>query len=422
MRAGIIGFFAGALVVLLGVAFFQLWVIRESANDLDYKFAQYVFGGTTFPWSYLDQGRALNRVFYPVRITTKFYDAKYNEVTEASQPGRYGAVVRIALNGGVVQYQFITLYRTAVTIYWSDGPTPATVSAQLPPGLGIDPAVLQKQRTEIGDAINWGFFGEGNVSPKLAVLLAGLSETLPGDPAAVARTNFDTRDQVWWFGLRQRLGLAQKYPYLVDLPHGYDADPAKKWPLILSLHSGAQKGTDLHLVRTAGLPAEIDHGRDVPAIVISPQVPEGQNFNVCILNALLDEIAAKYRVDADRIYLTGISMGGDACFDFATAYPERVAAIAPIAGDGDPADAARLKDIPLWDFQGMKDTIVPSDNPIAVVKAVRAAGGRPHQTLFPEAGHYDSWGLAYGTEALYPWLFAQKRGQPEVVTPGVPTP
>ena len=151
-------------------------------------------------------------------------------------------------------------------------------------------------------------------------------------------------------------------------------------------------------------------------------MPEGQDWNISVLNRLLDEVSAKYRIDPDRIYVNGISMGGDATFDLATAYPERFAAIAAIAGDGDPADAARLKAIPTWDFHGMKDTVAPPENPIAVIKAVREAGGHAHQTLFPDAGHYDSWGQAYGTEALYPWLLAQKRGQPEVVTPGVPTP
>ena len=228
MRSGLIGFIAGALVVLLSVLAFQLWMIRVAANDLDYRFAKYVFSDTKFPWSYLAQGRALDRVLFPVRITTKFYDAKYNEVTEAAQPGRYGAVVKISLNGGVEQYRFITLYRTPTPVFWSDGPTPTIVSAQMPPGMGIDPVVLQKQGVEIGNEINLGFFGEGDVSPKLAILLAGLSETAPGDPAAVARTNVEARDQAWWFGLRERIGLAQSYPYLVDLPHGYEADPAKK--------------------------------------------------------------------------------------------------------------------------------------------------------------------------------------------------
>ena len=422
MRSGIIGFIAGVLVVLLGVLAFQLRIIRASANDLDYRFIQYVFDGTSFPMGYLDQGRALKRLFYPVKITTTFYDAKYNLVTEAAQPGRYGAVVKIALNGGVVQYRFITLYRTPERVFWDDGATPATASAQFPPGIGVDPTVLKNQGAEISDMINYGFFGEGKLSSGLAVLLAGLAETSPGDPPAVQRTNVIARDTDWWFGLRQRLGLGESYRYLADLPHGYDADPAKKWPLILYFHSGAQKGADLELVRASGLTEQIAHGRDIPAVVIAPQCPLGETFEVPLLNQLLDEVLAKYRIDPDRVYLTGTSMGGDMAWALALAHPEKIAAIAPVAGDSDPADSARLKDIPVWDFQGLKDDVAPPQNPIASVNAVRQAGGHAHQTLFPDAGHWQSWDLAYGTEALYPWLLAQKRGQPEAVTPGVPTP
>jgi hypothetical protein len=421
MRSGLIGFVAGAFVVGLGFLTFQHWVIKDAAHDFNYHFIRYVFSDTQFPWSYLEQGRVITRCLYPVKITTTYYDAKYNEVTQADKPGRYGAVVRMALAGGVVEYRFITLYRTPEKIFWSDGATPATVSAQFPPGLGIDPVVLQKQGVEIGNSINNDFFGDGDVSPALAIILAGLSETSPDDPPAVARTSVEARDDNWWFGLRQHLGLVAPYSYLVDLPQGYEADPAERWPLILYLHGGAQFGYDLQLVRESGLAGRIARGKQLPAVVVSPQCPVG-SWNIRILALLLDQVCAKYRIDPDRIYVTGISAGGDATFDFATAYPERIAAIAPIAGDGDPADAARLKNIPVWDFQGLKDDIAPPENPIAVVKAVRQAGGHAHQTLFPDAGHYDSWGLGYGTEALYPWLLAQKRGQPEVLTPGVPTP
>jgi hypothetical protein len=189
MRSGTIGFLVGAIFVLLGVLFCQLWVIRDAAGDLDYRFAQYVFSGTKFPWSYLDQGRALDRLFFPVRITTTFYDAKYHEVTEAAQPGRYGAVVRLELNGGVVQYRFITLYRTPEQVYWDDGATPATASAQFPPGIGVDPAVLQKQGGEISDMINYGFFGEGRTFGDCA----GRSACRPADQRLGSRRRLVVR-------------------------------------------------------------------------------------------------------------------------------------------------------------------------------------------------------------------------------------
>jgi len=417
-----IGFVLGAIMAALSVVAFQQWVIRASADEFDYRFANYVFSTTKFPWGYLVDGRVIRRCLFPVTVTTTFYDAQYNEVKEAEQPGRYGAVVKIAFLGGVVEHRFITLYRTPEPVFWGDGSTPATVSAQLPPGTGLDPAVLQKQASEIGDAINWGFFGEGDVSSNLAVILAGLSETSPNDPPAVDRTNVESRDANWWFELRRRLGLVKPYAYLVDLPRGYDADPARKWPLILYLHGGAEAGNDLSLVRNSGLAGEIAKGRQVPAIVVSPQSPAGQEWNYRILNLLLDEVCAKYRVDPDRVDLAGVSMGGDGVWAFALAHPERFAAVVAVAGESDPPDCARLRDVPIWDFQGEKDPIVPTTNPIAVVNAVRQFGGHAHLTLYPDAGHSDAWARAFADDDLYKWLLAQKRGQPEVITPGVPSP
>jgi predicted peptidase len=296
-----------------------------------------------------------------------------------------------------------------------------TASAQLPPGTGIDPVVLQNQAQEIGEAVRDGFCGGDDDSPHLAILLAGLSETSPEDPPAIDRTNVAARDVNWWFGLRQRLGLAEKYPYLVDLPQGYDADPGKRWPLILYLHGVGERGHDLRLVRESGLAGLIAKGKQLPAIVISPQCSLHNEWIPQALSQLLDDVSAKYRVDPNRIYLTGISAGGDGIWGLALAYPDRFAAIVPIAGEGDPMDAACIKDIPTWAFHGEKDDIVPPSSTIDMIEAMRRAGGHPHLTLFPDAGH-DSWDQAYATDALYAWLLAQKRGQPEVVTPGVPAP
>jgi len=420
MRCGIIGFILGAASFVLAAFIFQLQVIKIAAPDLDYRFLYNVFSDSQFPWSYLDQGRVISRYLFPVRIKITYYDAQYNEVTEADKPGRYGAVVRMSLNGGVVQYRFITLYRMPAKVFLNDGPM--AVSAYFPPSIGIDPAVLHNQAQEIGDEIKNTYCGDGDASPGLAILLAGLSETSPNDPPAVIRNNVYARDSDWWFGLRRRLGLIEKYQYLVDLPDGYDADSSQRWPLILYMHGNAQVGHDLKLVRDSGLAAEIAKGRKLPAIVISPQAAPVESWNIHLLFQVLDEVCAKYRVDPDRIYLNGISAGGDMVWAMADEQPGRFAALAPISGEGDPMEAARIKDIPTWAFQGEKDVVVPAAQVINMVNAVRQAGGHPHLTLFPDAGHGQSWDMAYATEALYPWLLAQKRGKPEVLVPGVPTP
>ena len=126
----------------------------------------------------------------------------------------------------------------------------------------------------------------------------------------------------------------------------------------------------------------------------------------------MDDIAAKYRVDKDRIYLTGLSMGGFGTWSLAAAHPERFAAIVPICGGGNPADAAKLKNLPIWVFHGAKDPVVPPERSESMVKAIKAAGGNVKLTVYPDAGH-DAWTATYENPELYRWLFAQKRGAPQ---------
>jgi len=126
------------------------------------------------------------------------------------------------------------------------------------------------------------------------------------------------------------------------------------------------------------------------------------------LNGLLDEILASYKVDRDRVYLTGLSMGGFGTWALAAAHPERFAAIVPICGGGNPADAGRLKDLPIWVFHGAKDRAVPLERSEVMVNAIRKAGGSPKFTVYPEAGH-DSWTGAYTDPELYKWLLKHLR-------------
>ena len=109
---------------------------------------------------------------------------------------------------------------------------------------------------------------------------------------------------------------------------------------------------------------------------------------------------AKYAVDVDRIYLTGLSMGGYGTWRLATAYPERFAAIVPICSGGDPEKVGRLKDMPIWVFHGAKDTVVSPEQSEKMVDALKAVGGNVRFTLYPDAAH-DSWTQTYDNPELY---------------------
>ncbi len=127
------------------------------------------------------------------------------------------------------------------------------------------------------------------------------------------------------------------------------------------------------------------------------------------LMALVDDVAARYKVDKDRIYVTGLSMGGFGTWAFAAAFPDRVAAIIPICGGGNPADAKKLKELPIWVFHGAKDPVVPSSRSEAMIKALKEAGASKVKfTLYPEAGH-DAWTATYKNPEVWEWLLKQKR-------------
>jgi predicted peptidase len=200
--------------------------------------------------------------------------------------------------------------------------------------------------------------------------------------------------------------------YLLYLPKGYGEKKDQKWPLLLFLHGAGERGSDLNLVKKHGPPKLIDQGKELPFVVVSPQCPTSSWWpeQVDALTALLDEIQSKYAVDADRVYLTGLSMGGFGTWTLACRYPERFAALAPICGGGDKYLVSRLKNVPVWVFHGAKDPVVPLQSSTDMVEALKRAGGNVQFTVYPEAQH-DSWTETYNNPKLYEWFLSQRRNE-----------
>jgi predicted peptidase len=179
-----------------------------------------------------------------------------------------------------------------------------------------------------------------------------------------------------------------------------------KWPLIIFLHGSGERGSNLDMVKVHG-PPKIVEGKPLPFIVLSPQCPSGRRWVVEHLATLLDDAIKRYPVDPKRVYLTGLSMGGFGTFDFAAAYPKRLAAIVPICGRGEASSAERFKDVPCWVFHGALDEAVPLIDSAKMVAALKKAGGSPKFTIYPEAAH-DCWTETYNNPELYKWLLQQK--------------
>jgi predicted peptidase len=204
--------------------------------------------------------------------------------------------------------------------------------------------------------------------------------------------------------------------YLLYLPDGY-GQKGKKWPLILFLHGAGERGDNLELVKAHGPPKLIKQGRKFEFIIVSPQCSLKQWWpgKEETLLALLDDIESKYDVDKDRVYLTGLSMGGFASWDLGCFHPERFAAIAPICGGGDKLFAKGAKDVPIWAFHGAKDPVVPLERSQEMVDAINAAGGNAKLTVYPEAGH-DSWTQTYENPELYKWFLSHRISDRKKIT------
>jgi predicted peptidase len=197
--------------------------------------------------------------------------------------------------------------------------------------------------------------------------------------------------------------------YLLFLPEDYGREK-KSWPLMLFLHGAGERGSDIEKVKVHGPPKIVQRKKDFPFIVVSPQCPEDEWWTdkTEMLINLLDDIVARYDVDTERIYLTGLSMGGYGSWALASKYPDRFAAVVPICGGGDPILARTLKDVPIWAFHGAKDSVVPVEESKRLVEAVNARGGNAKLTIYPDANH-DSWTETYNNPKLYEWLLEHHR-------------
>ena len=207
--------------------------------------------------------------------------------------------------------------------------------------------------------------------------------------------------------LKKRISKLITCKYLLYLPQGYE-ETKRRWPVILFLHGAGERGNDLELVKKHG-PPKIVETKDIPFIVISPQCPAGEWWSNDAVITVLDGVIARHRVDENRIYLTGLSMGGYGTWSVATAHPDRFAAIAPICGGGIPILLHKIKRIPAWVFHGAKDETVPLRESERMVAVFKACGGKVKFTVYPEAKH-DSWTKTYANPRLYQWFLNHRRG------------
>jgi len=174
-----------------------------------------------------------------------------------------------------------------------------------------------------------------------------------------------------------------------------------------------------------------ENRNEFPCFVVAPQCPEGKRWvevdwgddrhdfddrpseTMQLVIELLAALPKEFSIDADRLYVTGLSMGGFGTWDIISRFPDKFAAAAPVCGGGDEKLAGKIAGVPIWAFHGDKDTVVKPSRSRNMIAAIKEAGGRPRYTEYEGVGH-DSWVRAYADPELMKWMFAQrlKRSNP----------
>jgi predicted peptidase len=210
-------------------------------------------------------------------------------------------------------------------------------------------------------------------------------------------------------------------PYRLFIPAQYN--PQRTYPLVLWLHGAGGTGTDnLRQISGDQIPGthlwtKAENQAVQPMFVLAPQsqsgwvLPKepGLNPELQMAMGVLESVRKEYRIDTKRIYVAGQSLGGFATWAVITSYPRLFAAAIVLCNSGSlPKLARNIRNLPVWVFQGEKDSSLFVTASVEMVEAIRKAGGNAQYTSYPDAGH-DIWERAFSEPSLVKWLFAQHK-------------
>lgn len=204
-----------------------------------------------------------------------------------------------------------------------------------------------------------------------------------------------------------------------------DYAPGTKYPLVIFLHGSGERGNDNEAQLKWGVRnfASAENMKQNPCILIAPQCPQNDqwgNFNnilqlkdsptksMTLLVELINKLVKDMPVDKDRVYITGLSMGGFGTFDIISRHPDLFAAAVPVCGGGDVSKASLFSQIPIWIFHGAVDGVVSPDLSQQMLNALSKEGANPGYTQYPEVGHF-AWIAAYSDQMMMNWLFRQRK-------------
>jgi predicted peptidase len=206
------------------------------------------------------------------------------------------------------------------------------------------------------------------------------------------------------------------YNFWLYLPK--DSILKSKPPILIFLHGRSLSGSDLNMVRRYGVIHEIDKGRTFPAIVIAPQVASGKSWEPKKIKKVLEYVQSQYPTDTNRVYVTGMSLGGYGTLHFAGAYPELVTAAVALCGGGNVKDAYNLSQVPIWIQHGDKDEAVPISESYKIVNAIREfEGGDNLKFSVIKGANHGALEKFFRTNEIYDWMFQYSKAVDAVVEP-----
>lgn len=215
-------------------------------------------------------------------------------------------------------------------------------------------------------------------------------------------------------------------PYRLLRPE--TAEPDQSYPLVLFFHGAGERGNDnVHQLKNGVCVfAREENRKKFPCYVVVPQCeansqwvdtpwgldqhiqPEKPTEPMRLSMELIAALQKEFKIDAKRIYVAGVSMGGFGVWDAITRYPDVFAAAIPCCGGADEHKAELVAKFPIWAFHGGKDTVVKTSRSRNMIEAIKKSGGEPKYTEYPTMGH-SSWTKAFDEPELLGWLFTQKR-------------
>lgn len=222
-------------------------------------------------------------------------------------------------------------------------------------------------------------------------------------------------------------GDSLKYRLLIS-----DADTISKYPLVIFLHGVGERGDDNETQLKWGVKNFASDAimKTYRPIVLAPQCPVDSRWSnyvqdstvlsrkitlkpqasrpMVLLMELVDQLIEKLPVDPNRIYITGLSMGGTGTFDAISRYPDKFAAAVPVCGTADPNYAEKISNIPIWIFQGALDPLYNPKTSQNLLEDLTSLGAHPGFTQYPETGHF-AWLAAYSDSMMMAWMFRQRK-------------